>query len=54
LDAANWVNIYTNAPSTTNATVEQLTPVLGAQTIYYRVIVVTTNALPVATFMQSN
>ena len=54
LDAANWVNVYTNAPTTTNATVEQFTPVLSAQTVYYRVIAVTTNALPVATFMQQN
>jgi len=53
-DASNWVNIYTNAPSTTNATVEQISPQAIQQTIYYRVIVVTTNALPAATFMQQN
>jgi len=53
-DAANWVNLYTNAPANTNATVEQITPAQIQKTIYYRVIVVTTNPLPAATFMQQN
>lgn len=45
LDAANWVNILTNVPTSTNASIERVEAILPPQTIYYRVITVTTNPL---------
>jgi hypothetical protein len=47
---ATWVTIATYAPTTTNATVENINSVIGQIAIPMRLQIVTTNAIGVATF----
>ena len=46
----NWITLATYSPSTTNATVESLSAVVGQISIPMRMQVITTNALGVSVF----
>ena len=52
-DNTNFTTVATYTPSATNATTDKFVPVFSPQTVYYRVQIVTTNAVNVgATFQQ--
>ena len=53
LDNVNWTSIYTNVPSSTNASLETVTPSFNDQSIYIRVQTVTTNGIGAANLLQT-